>query len=157
MASRTTTVAGLVLARWWQLSCNRGLGKNVLVGDWNVHLYDAKVAPGHFQCSAWTSKVHDCSCLITHDANQISSLNKEPGFVLSPKERWNIGYKFKIHGWSYSDCATNHNDCRGISDERVFVSGASITKQAIWPGNRTQDQYKNRTVRSRVRTLDLLN
>jgi hypothetical protein len=29
-------------------------------------------------------------------------------------------------------------------------------KQAIWPGNWTHDQYKNCTVRSRVRTIYLL-
>jgi len=55
----------------------------------------------------------------------ISTENR--GLALAPKEKWSPLYKFKIHGRSDSDYATNPDDLRSISSGRVFVNGAPIS------------------------------
>ena len=55
----------------------------------------------------------------------ISTENR--GLVLTPKEKWSPKYKFKIHGRSDSDYATNPDDCSSISGGRVFVNSAPIS------------------------------
>ena len=42
-----------------------------------------------------------------------------------------LGYKFKIHGRSDSDYATNPDDCRGISEGRVFMNNVPISFRGI--------------------------
>ncbi len=44
---------------------------------------------------------------------------------------WGTGYKFKIHGRSDSDYATNPDDRRSISGGRVFVNDVPISFQSI--------------------------
>jgi hypothetical protein len=58
-------------------------------------------------------------------------LTENRGLVLSLKERWSSGYKFKRHGWLDSDYATNPDDYRSISDGRVFVNGAPIAFHSV--------------------------
>ena len=52
----------------------------------------------------------------------VSTVNR--GLVLASKEMGSPEYKFKVHGQSDSDYAMNPDDCRSISDARVFVNGA---------------------------------
>ena len=60
---------------------------------------------------------------ITHTRNR--------GLVLASKELWSTKYRFKIHGESDSDYATNPDDCRSISGGRVFVNVTSISFHSI--------------------------
>ena len=55
----------------------------------------------------------------------VSTENSE--LVLSLKERWSIIDEFKMYGWLDLDNSMNPNDCRSLSDGRVFVDGALIT------------------------------
>ena len=57
--------------------------------------------------------------------DRISTENR--GLVLPPKEKWSPKYKFKIHGRSDSDYATNPDDRRSISGGRVFVNDVPIS------------------------------
>jgi hypothetical protein len=56
---------------------------------------------------------------------------KERGLVIAPRDFWSTGYKFKIHGRSDSDYATNPDDHRGASGGRVFVSNVPISFRSI--------------------------
>ena len=52
---------------------------------------------------------------------------KHRGLMIAPKEMWSTGYKFKLHGRSDSDYATNPDDRRSISGGRVFVNNVPIS------------------------------
>ena len=39
---------------------------------------------------------------------------KHQGLLIAPRDMWSTGYKFKIHGRSDLDYATNQDDCRSI-------------------------------------------
>ncbi len=47
---------------------------------------------------------------------------KHRGLMIAPKDMWSTGYKFKIHGRSDSDYATNLDDCRSILGCCVFMN-----------------------------------
>ena len=47
--------------------------------------------------------------------------------VLALKDIWSLDYKFKIHGRSDSDYATNPNDHRSFSGGRAFVNNIPIS------------------------------
>ena len=51
--------------------------------------------------------------------------------MISPKDMWSAGYKFKLHGRSDSNYATNPDDCRSISGCRVFVNDVPISFRSI--------------------------
>ena len=51
--------------------------------------------------------------------------------VIAPSDLWSTGYKFKIHGRSDLDYATNPDDRRSISGGRVFVNNAPISFHSI--------------------------
>ncbi len=51
--------------------------------------------------------------------------------MIAPKEMWSAGYKFKIHGRSDSDYATNPDDRRSILGGRVFVNDVPISFQSV--------------------------
>ena len=53
------------------------------------------------------------------------------GLKISPTDMWSVGYKFKIHGRSDSNYATNPDDCRSILGSRVFVNDVPILFQSI--------------------------
>jgi hypothetical protein len=55
------------------------------------------------------------------------------GLVLSPKEKWRRGYKFKMRDWFWldSDYGTNNDDHRSISDGRVLVNVAVISFHSV--------------------------
>ena len=52
---------------------------------------------------------------------------KERGLVIAPRDMWSTGYKFKVHGRSDSDYATNPDDRRSVSGGRVFVNDVPIS------------------------------
>ena len=52
---------------------------------------------------------------------------KHRGLVISPKDMWSAGYKFKLHGRSDSDYTTNPDDRSSISGSRVFVNDVPIS------------------------------
>ena len=52
---------------------------------------------------------------------------EERGLVMAPRDMWSTGYKFKIHGQSDSDYATNPDDQRSVLGGRVFVNGVPIS------------------------------
>ncbi len=56
---------------------------------------------------------------------------KERGLVIAPKDMWNTGYKFRIHGRSDSDYATNPDDRRSVSGGRVFVNDVPISFRSV--------------------------
>ena len=56
---------------------------------------------------------------------------KHRGLMIAPKEMWSAGYKFKLHGRSDSDYATNLDDRRSISGGRVFVNDVPISFRSI--------------------------
>ncbi len=47
--------------------------------------------------------------------------------MIAPRDMWKAEYKFKIHGRSDSDYATNPDDCRSVSGGRVFVNDVPIS------------------------------
>ncbi len=49
------------------------------------------------------------------------------GLVLAPKEIWSPEHKFKVHGRSDSDYATNPDDRRSISRGRVSMDNDPIS------------------------------
>ena len=51
---------------------------------------------------------------------------RDRGLVLAPKKMLSPEHKFTIHGRSDSDYATNPDDCRSISEGRVFVDNVPI-------------------------------
>jgi hypothetical protein len=56
---------------------------------------------------------------------------KERGLVIAPRDLWSTGYKFKIHGRSDSDYATNPDDRRSVSGGRVFVNDVPISFRSV--------------------------
>jgi len=56
---------------------------------------------------------------------------KHKGLVISPKDIWSTGYKFKLHGRSDSDYATNPDDRRSISGGCVSVNDIPISFQSV--------------------------
>jgi hypothetical protein len=55
----------------------------------------------------------------------------ERGLVTEPRNLWSMGYKFKIHGQSDSDNATNPDDQRSVSVGRVFMNNVPIAFHSI--------------------------
>jgi len=53
------------------------------------------------------------------------------GLLFSLKERWSIGYEFKIHGRLGLDYSMNPNNDRSISGVRVFVNGVLIAFRSV--------------------------
>ena len=51
--------------------------------------------------------------------------------MISPKDMWSAGYKFKLHGRSDSDYATNPDDRRSISGSRVFMNDVPISFRSV--------------------------
>ncbi len=56
---------------------------------------------------------------------------RERGLVLVPEEIWSPKHKFKVHGRSDSDYATNPDDHRSISRGRVFVGNFPILFRSV--------------------------
>ena len=56
---------------------------------------------------------------------------KERGLVIAPRDMWTTGYKFRIHGRSDSDYATNPDDRRSVSGGRVFVNDVPISFRSV--------------------------
>lgn len=49
--------------------------------------------------------------------------NKNKGLILSPKVKWTIVLKFKVHIISNPDQTKNPDNCRSISGGKVFLNG----------------------------------
>ena len=60
---------------------------------------------------------------VTHTENR--------GLLISPTDMWRPGYRFKIHGRSDTDYATNPDDRRSISGGRVFVNDVPISFRSV--------------------------
>jgi hypothetical protein len=56
---------------------------------------------------------------------------KHRGLMISPTDMWSAGYKFKLHGRSDSNYATNPDDLRSISGGQVFINGVPISYRSV--------------------------
>ena len=51
--------------------------------------------------------------------------------TISPTDMWRAGYKFKPHGRSYSNYATNPDDRRSILGGHVFINDIPISFRSV--------------------------